>query len=299
MASWSDVPKDVIRLWLNEYVTPQDYLNLLLAHRVFHVLTVKDRSSKYRELMIERAMHRDFVDRARKQLGYKKFKTVEELCEHFVACPYCPAIVKKANYNRHVTRKCQPDDLQRLRVTVPIELNKVRCRGLSCSFTTQRWDMWRHVSECPYQMMQCNGCGEEKTRLEMVKEGHQWFECWDQHNFACKWGCGKKRIGSSRGEWAQHLKKCAVEEVECPLCHRMVQRQFLKYHQLKQPPPAFNDLGFNRFSAPNQPSVFNMWRVDDRAELATCADKSSGAWHRWPAAAWGRSGITCVRVRKM
>jgi len=274
------LPKDVIRLWINQHVDAEDYPNLLLTCRLFHALTTDERSEKYRQLLNKRDLSRGFCNRARAQFWrYKRYRRAKDgkLYADLTECPKCQVIVKKRNLHHH-RRRC------RYREYGPPPCDPfhiVRC--WHCGYQTWRYLMWKHVASCQAEMIRCVGCGECKSRREMRAERHPTFPCWDRPECQCKYGCGQRRIGLSREAWAKHERECAENFVECAYCGRQVQRQHLKYHFVQQQQPDFNDLGFT------SGGYFFSYRrrVDERNPVATCQSRDGYFWKDLPAIAWG------------
>lgn len=286
--SFYDVPKDVIRLWLKQYLDPTDYPNVLLTCSLFHVLTAADRSEKYRQLLVKHARRQGFYERARKQ--HREFKRVSEkvIDEHLKQCPHCIAVVKMANFYRHEQRCAGKKGHWPPPSGRAVGLRKLKCKGLNCRFMALQHEMWLH--QCHQEIITCIGCGEQKPRREMESEHHERMECWERPGYECDFGCGTFRIGLTRDQWADHRRECAESLVICPLCARWVQRQHLKHHYVKQQGPTYDNMGFTDMFR----IVFGIGplaggrRVDERKKIHTCASRDNYSWYQLPDEAWGQ-----------
>ena len=83
MASIYCLPKDLIRWFLIQYVEPVDYLQLLLTAKLFHCLTVDERSNMYYRCLIDIKRKKNMRDLFYYQYQYRIFKRHGELKKQF------------------------------------------------------------------------------------------------------------------------------------------------------------------------------------------------------------------------
>lgn len=109
----------------------------------------------------------------------------------------------------------------------------LQCPGLRCAY----WDMtpdegWMHLRECRKEIMECAGCGERKSRADMMAEKHDRLKCWTYGNFPCEFQCGMwRRDFQSRQLWQNHLDLCGGMEHSCPGCRRTIFRRDKHLHE--------------------------------------------------------------------
>jgi hypothetical protein len=156
------LPKDVLWLILYEYLDAQSWVNCLIAHRNFHILTERQACRKYSKLLFNKKLEKWSRERTRyftlvispwaggefnalkNRYGYK-----EDCCRYKGFCPHCGDIfrldVLKAHAERclFLPRTCQ--------ACKKFSLEEKDGPGTA-------WKLFRHEQECNGRLWCCKLC---------------------------------------------------------------------------------------------------------------------------------------------